>query len=49
MYKSKLAVYGHEMLPEFDCPDDFHNRIDSLLVLMARTSPNLHTLVYQQK
>lgn len=44
-YKNKLSVYGHETLPRFTSPKPFHNRIDSLMLLIARQCFNLHTLV----
>lgn len=44
-YKFTLAVYGHEALPDFSSPVDFQDRIDSLLVLMARSCPELSVLV----
>lgn len=44
-YRNTLAVYGHELLPRFSSPKPFHNRIDSLLLLMCRQCFNVDTLV----
>lgn len=49
MYKYTLTTFGHELLPKFSCPKSFHNRIDSLLVLMARQCPNLTSLTIREK
>lgn len=49
MYKYTLTTYGHELLPKYTCPKSFHNRIDSLLVLMARQAPNLMSLTVREK
>lgn len=49
MYKYTLEIYGHELLPRFSCPKPFHNRIDSLLMLMARQCPNLTSLTIREK
>lgn len=48
-YKYTLTTYGHELLPKYSCPKSFHNRIDSLLVLMARQCPNLTSLTVREK
>lgn len=49
MYKFTLTSYGHELLPKYSCPKSFNNRIDSLLVLMARQCPNLTSLTVREK
>ena len=49
MYKYTLTSYGHELIPKYTCPKSFHNRIDSLLVLMARQAPNLTSLTIREK
>lgn len=49
LYKHTLTSYGHELLPKYSCPKSFHNRIDSLLVLMARQCPNLTSLTIREK
>jgi F-box protein 39 len=49
MYKYTLVSYGHELLPKYTCPKPFDNRIDSLLVLMARQCPNLTSLTIREK
>jgi F-box protein 39 len=49
MYKYTLTTFGHELLPKYLCPTSFHNRIDSLLVLMARQCPNLTSLTIREK
>lgn len=48
-YKYTLTSFGHELLPKYTCPKSFHNRIDSLLVLMARQCPNLTSLTIREK
>ncbi|XP_067628767.1 F-box only protein 39 [Eurosta solidaginis] len=48
-YRTRLGVYGHEMLPRFTSPKQFHNRIDSLMMLMARQCFNLNTLFIREK
>nr|XP_029731265.1 uncharacterized protein LOC109410568 [Aedes albopictus] len=48
-YKFTLAVYGHEALPDFSSPVDFQDRIDSLLVLMARSCPELSVLMIRER
>ena len=49
MYKYTLTSYGHELMPKYTCPKSFHNRIDSLLVFMARQAPNLTSLTIREK
>lgn len=49
MYKHTLTTFGHELLPKYSCPKSFHNRIDSLLVLMARQCHNLTSLTIREK
>lgn len=49
MYKYTLTTYGHELLPRFTCPKSFHNRIDSMLLLLARQCPNLTTLAIRER
>lgn len=44
-YHNTLAIYGYEMLPRYCSPKAFHNRIDSLMLLICRQCFNLHTLV----
>lgn len=48
-YRNTLAVYGHELLPRFSSPKPFHNRIDSLLLLMCRQCFNVDTLTIREK
>lgn len=48
-YKYTLTTYGHELLPKYLSQKLFHNRIDSLLVLMARQCPNLTSLTIREK
>ncbi|KNC31013.1 hypothetical protein FF38_03272 [Lucilia cuprina] len=48
-YKNHLAVYGYETMPRFTSPKSFHNRIDSLMLLMCRQCFNLHTLLIREK
>lgn len=49
LYKYTLTTYGHELLPKYSCPKSFNNRIDSLLVLMARQCHNLTSLTLREK
>ncbi|XP_039436967.1 uncharacterized protein LOC120418586 [Culex pipiens pallens] len=49
VYKYTLAVYGHEMLPDFTSPVEFQDRVDSLLVLMARSCPELAVLMIRER
>lgn len=49
MYKYTLTNFGHELLPKYICPRSFHNRVDSLLLLMARQCPNLTSLTIREK
>lgn len=49
MYKFTLTTYGYELLPRFTCPKSFHNRIDSMLLLMSRQCPNLTSLQIREK
>ncbi|XP_013117529.2 uncharacterized protein LOC106094839 [Stomoxys calcitrans] len=48
-YKNTLAIYSYELLPKFSSPKSFHNRIDSLMLLICRQCFNLHTLVIREK
>ncbi|XP_075166928.1 F-box only protein 39 [Haematobia irritans] len=48
-YKNTLAIYSYELLPKFISPKSFHNRIDSLMLLICRQCYNLHTLVIREK
>jgi F-box protein 39 len=48
MYKYTLTTFGHEMLPDFESPKAFDERIDSLLLLMARQCPNLTNLTVRE-
>ncbi|XP_055610957.1 LOW QUALITY PROTEIN: uncharacterized protein LOC129757692 [Uranotaenia lowii] len=48
-YKYTLAVYGHEMLPDFTSPVEFQDRVDSLLVLLARSCPQLTVLMVRER
>lgn len=48
-YKYTLTTYGHELLPKYLSQNSFHNRIDSLLVLMARQCHNLTSLTIREK
>lgn len=45
MYKVTLASFGYELWPRYYTSKSFHNRVDSLLVLMARQAVNLTNLV----
>lgn len=49
LYKFTLTTFGHELLPKYLSQKSFHNRIDSLLVLMARQCPNLISLTIREK
>lgn len=49
MYKLTLTTFGHELLPKYIFPRSFNNRIDSLLVLMARQCYNLTSLTIREK
>lgn len=44
-YKDHLNIYAHKNLPRFYQCKKFHERIDSLLLLMVRQCPFIHTLV----
>lgn len=48
MYKYTLTIFGHELLQDFPSPKDFDDRIDSLLLLMARQCPNLTSLTVRE-
>lgn len=48
MYKYTLTKYGHEMLPEFSLPQSFDDRIDTLMLMMARQCPNLTSLTIRE-
>ncbi|XP_066992676.2 uncharacterized protein [Anabrus simplex] len=45
LYRADLWVYGHQSLPRYHQPESFHERVDSLLLLLCRQCPYLHTLV----
>lgn len=45
LYKNDLRMYGHRSLPRFYMEKSFHERIDSLLLLLCRQCSYLHTLV----
>jgi len=47
LYRLDLHVYAHHGLPRFYMPRSFHERVDSLLLLLCRQCPYLHTLVLQ--
>nr|CAD7589791.1 unnamed protein product [Timema genevievae] len=47
LYRHDLRIYGHRGLPKFNMAKSFHDRIDSLLLLLCRQCPYLHTLVPQ--
>jgi F-box protein 39 len=47
-YKYTLSIFGHETLPDYDSPKAFDDRIDSLLMLMARQCPNLRSLTVRE-
>lgn len=47
LYRLDLHVYAHRGLPRFYMPKSFHERVDSLLLLLCRQCPYLHTLVLQ--
>ncbi|PSN51058.1 hypothetical protein C0J52_01522 [Blattella germanica] len=49
MYKLDLHVYGHRGLPRFYMAKSFHERVDSLLVLLCRQCPYLHTLMVRER
>ncbi|XP_063227639.1 uncharacterized protein LOC134533865 [Bacillus rossius redtenbacheri] len=49
LYAKDLHVYGHCGLPKFWMPRSFHDRVDSLLLLLCRQCPNLHTLVVRDR
>lgn len=48
MYKYTITKFGHELLPEFTSPKSFDDRIDSLLLSMARQCPNLTSLTIRE-
>lgn len=54
MYKYTLTNFGHELLPDtthnlaLNDVNDFQNRVDHLLVLMARNCTNLTTLMIRE-
>lgn len=54
MYKYTLMNFGHELLPDttgnlmVNDANDFQNRVDHLLVLMARNCMNLTTLMIRE-
>lgn len=48
MYKYTLTKYGHELLPELPPPQLFDERIDTLMLMMARQCPNLTSLTIRE-
>ncbi|KAF4521445.1 hypothetical protein B566_EDAN010602 [Ephemera danica] len=48
-YRSDLEVYGHLSLPRFHRSSSFHDRADSLLLLLCRQCPNIHTLIIRER
>ncbi|CAG9808064.1 unnamed protein product [Chironomus riparius] len=48
LYKYTLETYGHESIPEFESQIEFDERIDNLLILMARQCPNLKSLTIRE-
>jgi len=48
-YKSDLEVFGHLLLPRYKMPKAFDDRIDSLLIMLARQCPFLHTMVIRER
>lgn len=48
-YRYTLTVFGYELLPKFTSMKSFHSRVDSLLLLMVRSCPNLGVLVSFQR
>lgn len=48
MYKFTLTTFGHELLPEMPSSASFDDRIDTLLLLMARQCPNLTSLTIRE-
>lgn len=49
LYKDTLRYYGHKSLPRFHQPKKFHERNDSLLLLMCRQCIYLHTLIIRER
>ncbi|GLV34387.1 uncharacterized protein CBL_00314 [Carabus blaptoides fortunei] len=49
MYKNYLQIYGHKELPRFHMPKSFHERIDSLLLLLCRQCIFLRTLIIRER
>jgi F-box protein 39 len=47
-YKYTLTKYGHELMPEFPSPQSFDDRIDTLMLMMARQCPNLTSLTIRE-
>ncbi|XP_058833552.1 uncharacterized protein LOC131691285 [Topomyia yanbarensis] len=48
-YKATLSVYGYEMLPEFTRPPESQERVDNMLVLMARSCTELTVLMIRER
>ncbi|KAJ9600397.1 hypothetical protein L9F63_009325 [Diploptera punctata] len=49
LYKLDLRVYAHQGLPRYHMQKSFHDRIDSLLLLLCRQCPYLHTLMVRER
>ncbi|XP_069703251.1 uncharacterized protein [Periplaneta americana] len=49
LYRLDLRVYGHQGLPRFHMAKSFHERVDSLLLLLCRQCPYLHTLMVRER
>ncbi|GFG34363.1 hypothetical protein Cfor_08971 [Coptotermes formosanus] len=49
LYRLDLHVYAHHGLPRFYMPRSFHERVDSLLLLLCRQCPYLHTLMVRER
>lgn len=48
LYKYTISTYGHESVPDFNSSLEFDERIDNLLILMARQCPNLRKLTIRE-
>ncbi|KAK7872795.1 hypothetical protein R5R35_011919 [Gryllus longicercus] len=49
LYRGDLWVYAHKSLPRFHQPKAFQERVDSLLLLLCRQCPYLHTLMVRER
>ncbi|KAG8223290.1 hypothetical protein J437_LFUL001164 [Ladona fulva] len=49
LYGNDLEVFGHRGLPHFWRSRSFHDRADSLLLLICRRCTRLHTLVIRER